>query len=174
MAISKSIPNNLYAQMRHFEETGRLLRLNPPITFNEKIWWLKLNNFNPLLTICSDKVAVRDFVSDRGYAETLIPLLGVYDSPADIDFEKLPEKAYIKLSSASGINAAWNAHDPFDRSSFIKYFSDALRRNYFHASREWNYKDIPPKLVVEEHLDDDNLVDYRFLCFHGEVKLIFV
>ena len=155
-----------YAKMKYKENTGRVLNLENPKTFNEKIWWLKINNREPLLTICSDKYMVRTYVKEKGLDKTLIPLIGVYDSPDEIKFDELPDKAFIKLNNASGINALWKKEN-FDKKYFIKKFKAAMKENYYYQSREYNYKDIEPKIIVEKFIEEetnDSIVDNIFLC----------
>lgn len=172
-----NISDETYAKLKYKENTGKILNLQHPKTFNEKLWWLKINNRDPLLTVCSDKVTVRNYVKEKGLAEILVPFYGVYDKAEDIEFDNLPEKAFIKVNHFSGKNRIWDRNKPFDREAFIKEFDKALKENYYYQSREWNYKNIKPKIIVEKILVDDpknTLVDYRFLCFDGKVKLIFV
>lgn len=166
-----------YARIKYKENTGKSLDLKSPTTFNEKLWWLKLNNRDPLLTKCSDKVAVREYVKECGLEHILNEVYGVYSDARQIDFSKLPDKAFIKTNHTSGINIIWDRNKPFNRRKFVKVFNRALKRNYYFQSREWNYKNIPPKLIVEKFLEDEQngmLVDYRFLCFDGIVNLVFV
>jgi hypothetical protein len=165
-----------YAKYKYKENTGNKLNIENPKTFNEKIWWLKVNNKDPLLTVCSDKYRVREYVTKNGLENILIPLYGVFDSPNDIDFNLLPDKAFIKTNNSSGINYFWDRSKYFDEKWFVKKFNKALKSNYYLQSREWNYKHIEPKIIIEDVISDSSevgLVDYRFLCFSGKVKLIF-
>ena len=84
----------------------RLLNLENPVSFNEKIQWLKLNTYNnnPLITQCADKFAVRDFVKSKGCEELLIPLIGVYDDVDAIEWDNLPEKFVLKCNHGCGYN----------------------------------------------------------------------
>ncbi|XJS11010.1 ATP-grasp fold amidoligase family protein [Aerococcaceae bacterium WGS1372] len=166
-----------FAKMKYYENTGRKLNLTNPTTFNEKLWWLKINNRDPLLTTCSDKVEVRDYLIKKGFEDILIPQVGVYSNPKDLEFDKFPDEVFIKTSHGSGRNLIWRRNSEFDYNKFNKEFESFLKQNYYLQSREWNYKNIEPKIVVEEIIKDDSelgLVDYRFLCFDGKVKLILV
>jgi len=175
--ILSKIDDKKFAKMKYRENTGKELNLDYPRTFNEKLWWLKIHNRDPLLTTCSDKVMVRDYVKGKGLEHILVPIYGVYKTPEEIDFNELPEKAFIKTNHGSGKNIIWDKKKNFNHKAFNKEFRNALQENYYYQSREWNYKNIPPRLIVEKMLVDnpgDSLIDYRFLCFEGEVKLIFV
>lgn len=165
--------------MKYKENTGLELNLTNPKTFNEKLWWLKLNNRDPLMTVCSDKYQVRDYVNEKGLSHILNRLIGVFDNAEDIMFNELPDKAFIKTNHTSGINYLWNISNSkkFNRKKVVNYLNKNLKRNYFLQSREYNYKNIPPKIVIEEYIEDDSrlgLIDYRFFCFKGNVELLFV
>lgn len=167
------LSDETFAKIVYKENTGRKLDLKNPTTFNEKLWWLKLNNRDPLLTICSDKYKVREYVKSCGLEHILTKLYGVYDNAEDINFDELPPKAFIKTNHGSGMNIIWDKNKPFNISKFRKKFNKALKQNYYWQSREWNYKNIEPKIIVEEFLEDSPFVDYKFMCFDGKVKLVF-
>lgn len=171
------ISDELYAKMRYYENTGLKLNLKNPTTFNEKLWWLKINYRTPLMTKCSDKVEVHDYLKEIGLAHLSNPIRGVYDAAEEVPFSEMDGKFFIKCNHVSGINAVFDSDKSsnFDIKRFNKEFNKALKRNYYYQSREWNYKNIAPKILVEDFIKSPSkLVDYRFLCFHGKVKLVFV
>lgn len=84
--------------------SGLKIDLDNPKMFCEKLLWIKFKYRNPLMKTCTDKVEVRKYVENKGYKNILTKTLGVYDKFDDIDFEKLPEKVFLKSSHASGIN----------------------------------------------------------------------
>ncbi|HHX68643.1 MAG TPA: carboxylate--amine ligase [Gallicola sp.] len=175
--ILSKVDDEKFAKMKYKENTGKELNLDNPRTFNEKLWWLKLHNRDPLLTMCSDKVMVRDYVKKKGLEHILVPIYGVYNSIEEVKFDELPDKAFIKTNHGSGKNIIWDKNKPFNHKAFKKEFSNSLKNNYYYQSREWNYKNIKPRIIVEKMLVDnpgESLIDYRFLCFDGEVKLLFV
>jgi len=175
--LSKNMSDEKFAKMKYKENTGQSLDFANPITYNEKLWWLKLNNRDPLLTTCSDKFEVRSYVEEKGLKHILTTIHGVYDDAKKVDFDKLPDKVFIKCTHGSGTNVIFDRTKSFNKEKFQKKFNYSLKQNYYLQSREWNYKNIKPRLVIEEILEDkDNtsLIDYRFLCFEGKVKLIFI
>ncbi|WP_217896386.1 ATP-grasp fold amidoligase family protein [Oceanobacillus rekensis] len=167
-----------FAKLKYKENTGETLNIKDPKTYNEKLWWLKINNRDPLLTICSDKYKVRDYVKDCGLDNILIRTYGIYDSADEIDFREFPEKVIIKCTHGSGTNIIYDKNNKnFETEKFKKKFNVALKQNYYYQSREWNYKNIQSKLIAEEVLEDKgnkSLIDYRFLCFDGKVQLVLV
>ena len=129
------------------------------------------------MTQCSDKVEVREYLSSIKLDNLLTDIYGVYGKAEDIPFENLKGKFFIKCNHVSGINAIFDSNNTqnFNREKFNKKFNSALHMNYYFQSREWNYKNIKPKILVENFLEtEEPLLDFRFFCFHGKVKMIFV
>lgn len=170
------ISDERYAKKYYKNQTGRELNLQNPITFDEKLWWLKLNYKNPLMTICSDKYLVREYVKEQGLECILNELYGVYYSVDTIDVSKLPEDFFLKCNHISGGNMKCNKAD-FSLLEVKKKLGVFLNVNYFFYSREWNYKNIKPCIIAEKVLKDNSklpFLDYKFMCFSGEPKLLFL
>lgn len=177
MKSTYSINDEVFAKIKYKENTGKKLNLDNPKYFNEKLWWLKINNRNALMTQCSDKVEVRKYLSSINLDNLLTDIYGVYERVEDIPFENLKGKFFIKCNHVSGINAIFDSNNTqnFNREKFNKNFNSALHMNYYFQSREWNYKNIKPRILVENFLETkEPLLDFRFFCFHGKVKMIFV
>lgn len=177
MIITKDVDDLAFAKQKYRENTGRELKLDNPQTFDEKLWWLKLNNRDPLLTLCSDKYRVREYVKSCGLGHILNELYGVYDKAEEIDYDALPNEFFLKCNHTSGSNFLCSNKELFPKTKINKELNRALKANYYFQSREWNYKDIEPKIVCERVLknkDGAPLIDYRFLCFNGVVRCVFV
>lgn len=169
--------DEVFAKIKYWEETGQKLNIENPKYFNEKLWWLKINYRHSLMTECSDKVRVRDYIARIGLGKLLTDIYGVYDKAEEVPFKDMKGKYFIKCNHVSGINRIFDSENEsnFDIREFEKTFNKALKMNYYYQSREWNYKNIEPKIIVENFIESQSaLLDYRFFCFHGEVKLIFV
>lgn len=172
----KNISDEKFAKLKYKENTGLKLDLKEPTSYNEKLWWLKLNNRDPLMTICSDKAMVRNYVEERGLEKILTNCYGTYEDAEKIIFEKLPSKVFLKCTHGSGTNIIYDKSKPFNKREFVRKFNKSLKSNYYYQAREWNYKNIKPQIIIEEYLElnsNEGLVDYRFLCFDGKVKLIY-
>lgn len=171
------MPDEKYAQWFHKLYTGKGLDLKEPKYFDEKVWWLKLHNRDPLLTKCSDKYSVREYVEQCGFSDILIPQLGVYKRSQDIPFESFDEEVIIKCTSGSGENFFFIPGKTTDIKMIIHRMNYALRQNPYWFSREWNYKNVPRRIVVEKVIRDSQgrlPVDYKFMCFDGEPRLLFL
>lgn len=164
-----------FAMSYYKEKTGKVLNLDNPQTFDEKLWWLKLNYREPLQTVCSDKYKIREYVKGCGCEELLNELYGVYDRAEDVEFEKIPSPCFLKTNHGSGNNIIYDRDQPFNKKAFVKKFNKSLDSNYYYQSREWNYKNIEPKIIAEKVLrDKDGKLpnDYKFFCFYGKPKVM--
>lgn len=163
----------------HFEKcVGYKPNIDNPQSFNEKLQWLKLYNEDPLLTKCADKYLVRDYIKEKIGEKYLIPLLGVWDKAEDIDFDKLPEQFVLKVNWGSGQNIIVKDKSTIDIEATKQKLQDWLKpeANHYFASFEWCYKNIQPKIIAEEFIEqnDNDLYDYKFLSYNGKVKNLFV
>lgn len=148
----------------------RRLNLIEPKSFNEKIQWMKLYDRNPLYQKLADKYAVREYVKNRVGGEYLTVLLGLYERVEDIVLDAFPERFVLKATHGSGWNIICQGRQAFDWNSSMKKMKKWLNSNYFDLGREWAYKHIPPRILCEEFLEDENGMipkDYKFFCFSG-------
>ena len=146
---------------------GRKPDLDHPVTFTEKLQWLKLHYRDPAIPRASDKYEAKKYIAERGFPELLIPTLAVYDSADEIDLDKLPEQFILKATHGSGWNFICRDKAAFDLPAKRKIMNSWLKQNLYIYGREWNYKEQTPRLIAEPLMDDKPLVDYKFLCFNG-------
>lgn len=158
------------------EMTGKTLDLENPITFNEKMQWLKLYDSTELKTLLADKYLMRKWIKEQIGDEYLIPLLGVWDSFDEIQFEQLPEQFALKANHGSGWNIIVTNKANLDIRDAKSKFDDWLGKNFaFISGLELHYKNIKPKIIAEKYIENVNgLVDYRFYCFNGQPKQVWV
>ena len=153
------------------------LDLKSPKTFNEKIHWLKLYEILPnieLYTRCADKYLVREFICEKGFSNILVPLIGVFNSPNEINFDSLPNKFVLKANNASGLNLIVKDKSKLKKEEVLNTLDRWLKTEYWLAGGEWQYRDIPPKIVCEEFINPEGseLIDYKFFCYNGKVNYI--
>lgn len=152
------------------------LDLKNPQTFNEKLQWLKLKYYpnNPLVVKCSDKFAVRDFIKENGYENLLVPLIGDWENPKEIDWTKLPQKFVLKCNHGCAYNIVCNNKDELNEKETKKQLKKWLKEDFGAFNIEIHYSKIKPhKIICEEYLGE-NITDYKFFCFNGEPKFIYV
>lgn len=166
------LPDKLYLMWKYRLYFGRKLNLNNPVTFNEKLQWLKLYDRNPLYTKLVDKYEVRKYIADTIGEEYLIPLIGIYDKVEDIDFEKLPNQFVIKCTHDSGSAIVCKNKSSFDWTENKKKIKKSLKRNYYYYGREWPYKNVKPRIIIEKYISDNNsdLNDFKYFVFNGKVS----
>ena len=171
------MPDEPYLKLKYWACMGKRLNLRDPKTFNEKIQWLKLHDRKPEYTIMVDKYEAKKYVADRIGEEYIIPTLGVWDRFDDIDFSKLPEQFVLKCTHDSGGLSICRDKATFDIDSAREKINRSLKRKYFLQSREWPYKDVKPRIIAEQYMEDrstQELRDYKFFCFDGVAKALFI
>ena len=155
---------------------GYSLNLDNPKTFNEKLQWLKLNDRKDYYTNLVDKYEAKKHVAKLIGKEYIIPTLGIYDNFNDIDFTKLPDQFVIKCTHDSGGLAVIKDKKKMDIKKVKKKINKSLKRNFYYNYREWPYKNVKPRIIVEQYMEDcdaGELVDYKIMCFNGRAKMIF-
>jgi hypothetical protein len=89
----------------------------------------------------------------------------------------LPEKFVLKTTHDSGGVVIIKDKSKFDKKHTEKIINKSLQTNFFNLSREYPYKNIEPRIIAEEYISNENggeLKDYKFFCFNGEPKLLFI
>lgn len=158
----------------YFSKAGKYPNLEKPTLFSEKMQWLKLNYFNPKMEIAADKFKVREYLKQKGYENLLNEVIAVYERVSEIDIEKLPNKFVLKASHGSGWNLIVKDKTKINWFIWKRILKSWLKHNIFWNGREWVYKNIKPRIVCEQYLEDESgaLMDYKIHCFNGEPKFI--
>lgn len=167
-----------YLKKMFLINVGYPLNLENPVTFNEKLQWLKLHDRKPEYTMMVDKYRVREYIAEQLGEEYLIPLLGVWDSPEDIDFDSLPNQFVLKCNHNSGLGMCiCKDKSKLDIAKVKRELRKGLKQDYYKTGREWPYKNVPRKIICEKYMEDSEhqgLDDYKFMCFNGNVQCSFV
>lgn len=175
--LLKLLPDYIFLQIKYRYKFNKKLDLKKPQTFNEKLQWLKLYDRNPEYTKMVDKYEAKKYVANIIGEEYIIPTLGVYDKFEDINFATLPNQFVIKCTHDSGGLIICKDKTKLNIKEARKKISKSLKRNYFYTGREWPYKNVKPRIIAEQYMVDESgteLKDYKFFCFNGEPKLLFV
>lgn len=178
LLLYHTMPDKFLLSLKYKHVFHKKLNWDNPQTFSEKIQWLKIYGRTPINTMMSDKYAVKEYVKEQIGEQYVIPLLGVWDRPEDIDFSKLPDKFVIKCNHNSGMGMyICRDKSKLDEQTVRKKLRKGLRQDYYINSREYAYKDIPRKIIAEKYMEDKEtkeLRDYKFFCFDGEPKALFI
>lgn len=154
--------------------------LKNPKDIDEKVNYLKLYGDTSLWSRCADKYEVRKYVEELGLGHTLNEMYGIYDTPEEIDFTKLPSSFVIKTTNGGGGNSVLIVKDKrtLDVESTIKTLTKWLKIPMGYKYGEMHYARIKPRIIIEKYLqipnDQTSLVDYKFNCFNGNVYSVFL
>lgn len=169
--LVKWMPDKLFITLAYQARMGKKLNWNELRTFNEKLQWLKLYDRKPIYKQYVDKFEVRKIVAKTIGEEYLIPLIGIYNTWDEIDIYKLPNKFVIKCTHDSGSVIICKDKSTFNFKLARKKICKAMKKDFYWHSREWPYKDLKPRIIIEEFLEDEKnlgLLDYKMQCFGGK------
>ena len=150
--------------------------MKDPRSFNEKINWLKLNHIDKNLTKLVDKYTVKEYVASIIGEEYIIPTLAVYDSVEDIELDKLPKQFVLKCTHDSGGIVICKDKNKFDKEMAFKSLRHAMKRNFIALTREYPYKNVIPRIIAEQYMEDEygELRDYKVFCSDGKPWMLFI
>lgn len=174
--LLKWMPDRICLKLLFKARTGKKLNLDNPQTFNEKLQWLKLYNRKPEYTQMVDKCEAKKHVAERIGDEYIIPTLGVWDRFDQIDFDALPDRFVLKCTHDSGGLIICRDKATLDKKKAKAKIERSLKKNYYWASREWPYKNVRPRIIAEQYVEDnfgtDSLPVYKIMTFGGVPKII--
>lgn len=159
----------------HYRRHRRLPNPWRPRTFNDKVALRMMFDRRPLLVTAADKLEARRYVEQRLGASVLPQLYCSTSCAEDIPLDRLPQRFVIKPSHASGLFQIVRDKDTLDRAALLARCRQWLALNYYRLQREWAYKHLTPRIMVEEYVDDGSGIaprDYKFFVFDGAVALI--
>lgn len=169
-----ALPDSLYLKNKFIRNLGYQPNFKIPISLNEKINARMLFDRNPIYTSLADKIKVRDYVTKKIGQQYLVPIINTYSHPNEIDITQLPQRFVLKCNHDSGSTIICLDKSSFDFEKAKKKLNFYLKRNLYHITREWHYRDIKPQIICEEYID---LFDTqcpmipttcRIHCFNGQ------
>ena len=175
VCFGKYISDKTYLKLLYETRIGKKLNLKNPITFDEKLQWLKLYDRKDEYTVWADKYEVRNYVAEKLGEQYLIPLLGVWNSADELKLDDLPEQFVLKCTHDSASVCVCTNKKNFDWNAAMDKLQKSLNQNYYWHSREWPYKNITPRIIAEAYMTDESgteLKDYKIYTFGGEPYLI--
>lgn len=175
--IYDGLSDEEYLKRKYHAVFHKDLDLDNPVTYNEKLQWLKLHDRKPIYISMVDKFEVKKYVAELIGEKYIIPTLGLWDTFDKIDFSSLPSQFVLKCTHDSGSVIICKNKENFDYKTIKKKINTSLRRNFYYVGREWPYKNIKPRIIAEEYIEDSKhkeLKDYKFFCFNGVVKAMFI
>lgn len=170
------LTDRTYLKLLFYAQMNRKLDLQNPITYNEKLQWIKIYDKNPEYTRMIDKFEAKKFVSDIIGEQYIIPTIGVWDSADEVDIHCLPEQFVLKCTHDSGNVIICKDRNKFDEIRAKHILQKALKKNYYFEGREWPYKHIKPRVIAEPFIGSNSRLpnDYKIFTFGGKVDSIMV
>lgn len=171
------ISDKLFLKYKYQLFMQKKLNLEKPETYNEKLQWLKLYDRCSEYTQMVDKAEAKKVVEKLIGEEYVIPTIGVWDNFDDIDFEELPNQFVLKTTHGSGGVIVCKDKTKLNFTEARKIIDASFKCNYFVYGREWPYKNLKPRIIAEKLMIDESgteLKDYKFFCFDGEPKVMFI
>lgn len=171
------VPDKTMIKLQYRIKTGRKLNLKNPKRYTEKLQWYKLYYRDPLITRCSDKYQVRQYVKEKGFESILNTLYGVYENPEDIEWRDLPDSFVIKHTNGSGNNLFIKNKMEVDANYVMGVIDSWSKKRSSKGGREWGYYNVPSRIIIEKMLERDennDIPDYKFFCFNGKAKYLYV
>ena len=175
--LLKCLPDKAYLSILYRATLGKKMQWKAPKTFNEKLQWLKLYDRNPVYTTMVDKFEAKQFAAQLIGEQYVVPLLGgPWERFDQIDFEALPDQFVLKTTHDCGGVLICKDKSSLDRQAAKEFLEKHLKRDYYSTGREWPYKNVKPRIFAEAFLAEleDDLRDYKFFCFDGVPKLMFI
>lgn len=170
-----------YLAIRYRCILKRKLNINKPLSFNEKLQWLKIHDRKAVYESMVDKCNAKAFAASRIGENYIIPTYGVWDSFDDINFDALPNSFVVKCTHDSGGIVIVKDKSKINYKKMKSKINTMLEKNFYRFGREWPYKNLHPKIIIEEYLHDatnpnysEGLIDYKFYCFNGIPKFLYI
>lgn len=177
LKVLEFLPDSLMVRLQYFVKFGRFLSLKRPRRFTEKLQWYKLFYRDSRMADCADKVLVKSYVSEAGFENILIPTLATYTSSSEFSLDSLPDQFVLKLNVGAQNNLIVKDKNQFSEESIKALVDSWLSAPVGKLGREWAYYNIKPLVLAESYLPSDSngdLIDYKFFCFYGEPKFLYV
>ena len=166
-------------KLRYYVLMKKKLNLKNPQTYNEKLQYLKLYNKCDDYTKMVDKYAVKEYVSTKIGHEYVIPTIGCWNTADEIEWDKLPDRFVLKTTHGGGncgVIICKNKKNA-NINEIIKKLNKSLKQDLYKISLEYPYKNVVKRIIAEPYMEDKithELRDYKFFCFNGIVKAMFI
>lgn len=178
MVFKPVLSDKNYYRIQYYVMLGRIPNIDNPSLYTEKLQWLKLYDHNPLYTKIVDKFEVKNIISSIIGEQYIIPTLGIWNSPEEVNIDTLPNQFVLKTTFGGGGDGIVICRDKtkLNREKALAKLKKSFNTNPYLRAREWPYKDVPHRIIAEQYLEDDSgeLRDYKFYCFGGEPHVVMI
>lgn len=176
------LPDKPYLQLFFFACNWKFINFRHPKTFCDKMNWLKIHDRHPEYSRFADKLMVREYIKQEFGEQYIFPIYGAWKSYDDIEFDKLPENFVLKCNFDSGsVKIVQNKSklSEAQKQELRMFYKRRMKMDFFYAGREFPYKGIERYIFAEKYMqsddsDKESFYDYKFMCFEGEPKLMYI
>lgn len=168
------LPDKLAIKMAFLRAHGFLPNLTHPRSFSEKVQHRKLFDRNALMPLFADKEKMKRLVADIVGGDAFTPKTHwVGTDIGSVDLSAIPRPFVVKPTHLSGYVRFFREGDSLDPESLANECRSWLNIQFGRHNREWVYRGIQPRILVEEMLGDGPLPpDYKLWVFGAKVELI--
>ncbi len=176
LKFAKKYNGDWYDAVRYRQMFGKKVNWNHPQTMHEKLLWLNRYWQPQLKADCADKYRVHEYVKSCGLEEYLVPLLGMWLTPNEIDFNKLPDQFVLKTNHGCGTNIICRDKTKLNQNDVKQKLADWLTIDFGKLYNEKHYSYIKPCIIAELYLPSLSRyqTDYKFQCINGEIYCILI
>lgn len=169
---AKILNDETYIKWLYRKFYHKKIDLSHPLTFQEKLQWIKLNDRKPIYHQMVDKLGAKEYMTERFGSQYNIPTIGVYYSFEEIDFDKLPNQFILKPTFDSGTYYICRDKSQLNIQDAKRVLYTHWNHDYSLWSREWPYKGLQHRIIAEPLIGTpENIYEYKFFCFNGEPKI---
>ncbi|MDR1697792.1 MAG: hypothetical protein LBR37_02615 [Erysipelotrichaceae bacterium] len=176
--LIKCFSKTLYVKLQYRYITHHKLNLKNPTRYTEKLQYLRLYLYpkDPRVSKCASRDGLRQYAKELGLSEYLIPSYGIFNHFEDLDLNMIPLPFVLKCTHASSYNYFCFEKDDIKYDIMKRQFIKWLKTNYGKKTVEMHYSKIPPRIIAEKILlENEQLpIEYKIHVFNGKAKYLYV
>ena len=140
----------------YFKRKNKILDLENPKSFNEKIQNLKYYDNIKSKTELADKYLMKKYITKEIGEEYNVKCLGNWKKFEEINFDKLPEQFVLKCNHGSGMNWIVKDKNKINKIELKKKIKKALNTDFSIVNGfELQYHNIDRLIFAEEFIKDE-------------------
>ncbi len=169
-----ALPDQMAVQLAFWRAHGFWPDVVNPRSFSEKVQHRKLFIYDELMPPFVDKEIMKHLVADIVGREAFTPrTYWVGPDVSGIDFNSIPRPFVVKPTHMCDCVRFVRDGDSLDVELLLNECRSWLRTPYGNHNREWVYRGIQPRILIEEMLGDGPVPpDYKIGVFGGRVEFI--
>ena len=143
------------------------------ITFQDKINWLIIHDTNKLKGKCADKILLHEYSKSKLGKDICNKIMKIYHNADEINLKELPKQFVLKMNHGCRFNIIVTNKSNLNISLVKTKIKKWMKTDYGEKLLEFHYSFIKKKIFVEEFIGN-NLNNYKFLCYNGKPKYVYV